>query len=153
MHVELFVWLTDMTAQYLSQGWVTHGHTYRITSQLTHWHVAPTHTHVHTYSICTQGGSLVTLLWAEAVIVILVFRNTIPSHFTPGRAAVWHSAIWCVCVCVSAYLSVNDWMFGRWGDITVSVHERRKGVKVSDEDRSRMYRIEFIHGHTRDRLN
>lgn len=44
------VCLIDVTTRYLSQGWVTHGHTYRIASRLTRWHEVPTHKHTQTHT-------------------------------------------------------------------------------------------------------
>lgn len=44
------VCLIDVTTRYLSQGWVTHGHTYTIASRLTRWHKAPTHKHTRAHS-------------------------------------------------------------------------------------------------------
>lgn len=154
------VCLIDVTTRYLSQGWVTHGHTYTIASRLTRWHKAPTHKHTHTHTQFVQtytskhGGSSFLLLWAEAIIIIFIiitFCNTIPCHITSGLAAVWHSTIWCVCV--SAYVSVNEGMFESCSDITGWICVRRRaGVEEKDGEAPLIKTEDRVHSWSKDRV-
>lgn len=115
-------------------------------------------THAHPCTHIHKGGSSVLLLWAEAIIIV-VFFNTIPYYITPGLAALWHSAIWRVCVFVCQSVSeckwLNVWESG-WYNYLCSVtresmKRRRKADELSDEDRYRTQWVEFIHVHTRYR--